>query len=195
MDRSSLKALGRAGLQRLAKAKGVRAVGPSSKIIDSLLECVKGKSTVSDETSVLEEAGSNVFKDVKNSVVVNGERSDAADASGTRKSGRLAATVDKMETANKKERPEKHVIKSARGSRENTVVVPVTRSLSLDELNAIQAMLLFQDILPPPKTDSEKPPATVNTKRKRDRADPEEQAPAKASTSRESQKRRKTGRS
>ena len=122
----------------------------------------------SDETSVPQEATASVFKDVKNSVVVKADaaegksvkpifgeprpHSDTSPGSTTRKSGRLATAVDKTETANKNERPEKPGTKGTRSSRENVVVAPVTRprSLSPDELNAIQMMLLFQDI--PPRT-------------------------------------------
>ncbi|PIL33428.1 hypothetical protein GSI_04050 [Ganoderma sinense ZZ0214-1] len=154
MNRTSLKALGRAGLQRLAKAKGVRAVGPSSKIIDRLLECVKGNSTVSDGTPEMEERVPDVFKDVKNSVVDKGAQKGTVD--GSRKSKRIAATVATTEANNKNDWSEMQDATGTRASRENAVVVPpTTRERSPAELNAIQMLLLFQDILPP-KSDSAK---------------------------------------
>ncbi|KAI1785200.1 hypothetical protein LXA43DRAFT_1066101 [Ganoderma leucocontextum] len=189
MDRNTLQTLNRAGLQRLAKEKGISAVGPNEQMRTRLLLLLKGDSSASDGPSGTKEGGSEVFKDVKNSLARGGERPGPSD--GIRHSKRLAAIANKTPPANENEKLQRHRTKGS-GSlkKENTVVgTPTQSSNELCQCQAVAGLLALQviqsTVIPRPEQPST---AALGHKRK---ADPELEEGLPSSVPKPSQKRRR----
>ncbi|KAM5542948.1 hypothetical protein V8D89_003332 [Ganoderma adspersum] len=89
VDEFAIQTMKRAALQRLAKEKGVRAVGPDEQIRAALLELFTGGPSTSKEST--EEDGKNegVLQDVKNRIIEGGSQ---VHHTGTRRSTRLTVT-------------------------------------------------------------------------------------------------------